>query len=60
MKFRLRLIKARPNFHMISEKPNVSLGIFDCLLYTRRMALKDDYLKKRTDKPAYTPVEFTS
>ena len=58
MKFRLRLITARPNFYMISDNPNVSLGIFDCSLYTRRIALKDDYQKKRMNMLAYTPVEF--
>ena len=58
MKVRLRLISARPNFYMISDNPNVSLGIVDCSLYTRRLALKDDYHKKRMDMLAYTPVEF--
>ena len=58
MKVRLRLIRARPNFYMISDNPNVSLGIVDCSLYTRRIALKDDYHKKRMDMLAYTPVEF--
>ena len=43
MKIRLRLIRARPNFYMISDNPNVSLGFVDCSLYTRRIALKDDY-----------------
>ena len=58
MKIRLRLIGARPNFYMISVNPNVKLGIVDCSLYTRRIALKDDYHKKRMDMLAYTPVEF--
>ena len=58
MKIRLQLIRARPNFCMISDNPNVSLGIVDCLLYSRRIALKDDYHKKRMDMLAYTPVEF--
>ena len=58
MKIGLRLIRARPNFYMISDNPNVSLGIVDCSLYTRRIALKDDYHKKRMDMLAYTPVEF--
>ena len=43
---------------MISDNPNVSLGFVDCSLYTRRIALKDDYHKKRMDMLAYTPVEF--
>ena len=58
MKIRLRLIRVRPNFYMISDNPNVSLGIVDCSLYIRRIALKDDYHKKRMDMLAYTPVEF--
>ena len=58
MKVRLRLIRARPNFYMISDNPNVSLGIVDCSIYTRRIALKDDYHKKRMNMLAYTPVEF--
>ena len=49
MKTRLRLIGARPNFYMISDNPNVSLGIVDCSLYTRRFALNDDYRRKRVD-----------
>ena len=43
---------------MISDIPNVSLGNVDCSLYTRRIALKDDYHKKQMDMLAYTPVEF--
>ena len=58
MKIRLRLIRARPKFYMISDNPNVSLGIVDCSLYTRRIALKDDYHKKRMDMLAYAPVEY--
>ena len=58
MKNRLSLIRARPNFYMISENSNVSLGIVDCSLYTRRTALKDDYHKKRTDMLASAPVEY--
>ena len=43
---------------MISDNPNVSLGIVDCSLYTRCIALKDDYHKKRMDVIAYAPVEY--
>ena len=43
---------------MISDNPNVSLGIVDCSLYTRRIALRDDYYKKRMDLLAYAPVEY--
>ena len=57
MKIRLRLMRARPTFSMISHNPNVSLGFVDCSLYTRLIALKDDYHKKRMDMLAYTPVE---
>ena len=57
MKIRLRLIRARPNFY-ISDNPNVSLRIVHCSLYTRRIALKEDYHKKRMDMLAYAPVEY--
>ena len=55
---RLRLIRARPIFYMISDNPNFSLGIVDCPLYTRCIALKDGYHKKRMYILAPTPVEF--
>ena len=69
MKIRLRLIKDRPNFYMGSDNPqlvttpmgsdpNVSLGIIDSSFYTRRIALKDDYHKKRIDMLAYTTVKL--
>ena len=58
MKIRLRLIRATPTFYMVNENPNVSIGIVDCSLYTCRIALKDDYQKKRTDMLAYTDGEF--
>ena len=58
MKNRLRIIRARPNFYMISNNPNVSLGIVDCSFYTRRIALKDDYHKNRMDMFAYVPVHY--
>ena len=58
MKTRLRLIRDRPKFYMSSDNPNVSLGIVDCSLYTRRTALKDDYHKKRMDMLDYSLVEY--
>ena len=58
MKIRLQLIKAGPNFYMIHDNPNVSLGIVYFSLYTRCIALKDDYHKKRMDMLAYAPVEY--
>ena len=58
MKVRIRLIRARPKFYMITDNPNVSLGIVDCSLYTPRIGLKEDYHKKRMDMLAYAPVEY--
>ncbi len=58
MKIRLQLIRGRPNFYLISDNPNVSLGILDCFLNTRRFALKDDYHNMRIDMLAYAPVEY--
>ena len=57
MKVRIRLIRTRLNFYMISENPNVSLGIVDCSLYTRRVMLKEDYHKK-VSQLAYAPDEY--
>ena len=57
MKVRIRLIRARPNFYMISKNPNVNLGFVNCSLYTRRVMLKEDYHKKRMSQLAYAPVE---
>ena len=58
MKIRVRLIRARPNFYMSSDSPKVSRGIVDCSLYTRCIALKDDYHRRRMDMLAYAPVEY--
>ena len=52
MKIRIRLIRARPSFYTINENPNVSLGIVDCSLYTRRVMLKENYHKKRMSQLA--------
>ena len=57
VKVRIRLYRARPNFYLIIENPNVSLCIVDCSLYTRRFMLKEDYQKKRMSQLAYAPVE---
>ena len=58
MEIRLRLIRARPNFYMISDNPNVSVGIVYCSFHKRGIALKDEYHTKRMDMLAFTPVEF--
>ena len=43
---------------MIIDNPNVSLGKVDCSVYTPRIALQDDYHKKRMDILAQNPAEF--
>ena len=58
MKIRLQLIRAIPNFYIISDNPNINLRVVDCSLCTRLIALNDDYHKKRMDMLAYTPVKF--
>ena len=58
VKIRIRPVRARPNFYMISENPNISLGIVDCSLYNRRVMLKEDYHKKRMSQLDYAPVEY--
>ena len=60
MEPKLCLINARPDFNVISNNPNVSLGIVDCSLYTLRVALNDDHHEKRMNKHALTPVYFNS
>ena len=57
-KVKIRLIRARPNFHMISDKTDVSLRIVDCSLYTRCTGLKEDYHKKRMDMLAFAPLGY--
>ena len=52
IKNRLRVVRARPKFDVISDNPNVRLGIVDRPFYTRRIALKDDYHKERMDMVA--------
>ena len=59
-KIKLGLIRARPIFYMISDSSNVNIGIVVRSFYTRRIALKDDYHKKRLDVIPYTPVEFSN
>ena len=58
MKVRLSLSRVRHSFHMFSDNSNVSFGSVDCSLCTRRIALKDDYHKKKMDVLAYIPVEY--
>ena len=40
-KVRIKLIRARPNFYMLSDNPNVSLKIVDCSLFTRRVLVAE-------------------
>ena len=40
-KARIKLIRARPNFYMLSDNPNVSLKIVDCSLFTRRVLVAE-------------------
>ena len=44
-RIRLKLIRSRPNFYMLSANPNVSLKIQDCSLFTRRVALNENYFQ---------------
>ena len=42
-KVRLKLIRAKPNFYMISYNPHVSLKVLDCSLFTRRVFVNEVY-----------------
>ena len=56
-KVRTKLIRARPNFYMLSDNPNVSLKIVDCSLFTRRILVAEpnqQYLQWNLEKePAH-------
>ena len=41
MEMGIGLIRAPPKIYVISDNPNVSLGVADCLLYNRRVTLED-------------------
>ena len=56
VKVRLRLIRARRNFYMISDQRSSQNCFF--FIYTRRFTLKDDCHEKKMDMLAYTPVEY--
>ena len=58
LKVMLRLIRARPNFYMFSDNRNVDLGVVDCSLYIRRVALRHDCQSERMDMLAFGPMEF--
>ena len=40
-KVRIKLIRARPNFHMLSDNPNDSLKTVDCSLFTRNILVAE-------------------
>ena len=58
LKVRIRIIRAGPYSYMVSGRPNVSLGIVDCSLYTQRVLLKEDYHKERMFQIAYAPIVY--
>ena len=43
---------------MVSDNPNIILGIVDSSFYTRRIVLKNDYHKKRTDMLVCTLMDL--
>ena len=40
-KVQINLIRPRPNSYMVSDNPNVSLKIVDCLLFTGRILVAE-------------------
>ena len=40
-KVRIKLIRAKLNFYMLSDNPNVSLKIVDCSLFTRKILVAE-------------------
>ena len=57
-KTRLRLIRVGADFSINSDNPNVSLWVVQYSLYTRRVALKEDYHEKRIEMSAHTLVKY--
>ena len=59
MELILLLTSSRPDYYMVSDNPNIIVGILDCLTDTRRIALNDNYQKKRMKMQmlAYTHVD---
>ena len=55
-KIRLKLIRARPNFYMISYNPHVSLKVLDCSLFTRRVVLNEVNHKTIKYQLTYQPA----
>ena len=49
MNLRLGLIRSRPKFYMINNNPNFNLGIVNCSLQTRHIAMKDKYHRKKIE-----------
>ena len=40
-KVRIKLIRARPNFYMLSDNPNIRLKTVDCSLFNRRILVAE-------------------
>ena len=57
MKAELELIRVGPVYYKSSNNPKISIGTVDRLSYNHRIALKDEYHKKRMDMLAYTPLK---
>ena len=58
MKIRLRLIRARPKFHIISDNPNASLGTVVFTLHSSYCSEGWLSQKKEKDMLAYAPVQY--
>ena len=56
MKNSLGFVRAGPSFHIISDNPNVNLGML--ILHLTLVVWLSKYHKERMDMFAYTPVEF--
>ena len=57
-KLRLKLIRSRPNFYMITPNPNVSLKIMDCSLFTRRISVSDVYHQTIKYQLTHMPASY--
>ena len=57
-KIRLKLIRATPNFYMISYNPHASLRVLDCSLFTRSVVVNEVYHQTIKYQLTHQPVFY--
>lgn len=57
-KLRLKLIRSRPNFYMVSPNPYVTLKVVDCSLFTRRVVVSEVYHQTMKYELTHVPASY--